>query len=88
MSQAVVAIKLVKCVKEYVLLKNADDPSLVQRRNDLYEKILLIGETAAFFGDYEAMKSLHDAAERLVGNNNSIGYHLNHIWHGVGTWIG
>lgn len=87
MSDAYIEEKLVAFVKEYAKLRAATDLELVERRGNLYEKIRLIGETAAFFGRYEAMQKLHDAAEQLVGNDNSVGYHLNYVWDGVGTWI-
>lgn len=56
------------------------------RDEETKEKIRLIGSTAAFFGGFNAMNQLHDAAERLVGNDNSIGGRLNGLWDGIGGW--
>ena len=52
----------------------------------LKEKIQIAGMTASFFGGFAAMKRLHDAAEALVGNDNSIGYRLNYMWDGIRGW--
>jgi hypothetical protein len=48
--------------------------------------IRLIGQTAAFFGGFDGMISLHDAAEAMVGNTNEIGYYLNLLWDRIGGW--
>ena len=48
--------------------------------------IELVGQTAAFFGNYDGMKALHDAAEALVGGDNSVGFYLNAMWDGIGGW--
>lgn len=75
---------LVELVKEY----DAMDSN--ERRADkgqaIRKNIQLIGLTAAFFGGYDAMIKLHDAAEELVGSDNSVGYYLNQIWDGIGGW--
>lgn len=52
----------------------------------LRKEVKTIGMTAAFFGDYDGMKKLHDACEALVGNDNSVGYWLNTMWDGIGSW--
>lgn len=54
---------------------------------ELLEMIHSIGYTAAFFGGFEAMKKLHDAAEAYVDNDNSVGYWLNQMWDGIGGWF-
>lgn len=64
------------------LVKNLDE----ERNDAAIEKIRLIGSTAAFFGGYPAMEKLHDAAEVLVGNDNSVGSRLNGLWDGIGGW--
>lgn len=51
------------------------------------ETLYTVGRTAAFFGGYAGMIALHDAAESLVGNNNSVGYVLNWMWDGIGGWM-
>lgn len=53
---------------------------------EIVNKVQTIGRTAAWFGGFDAMKKLHDAAEETVGNNNSVGYHLNWMWDGIGGW--
>lgn len=72
---------IVELVKQYDAL-DRDDPE-VQK---LVDQLRLIGRTAAFFGGYAGMIKLHDAAEALVGKNNSVGYHLNQLWDGIGGW--
>lgn len=54
--------------------------------NEIVVKLQLIGQTAAFFGGFDGMTRLHDAAEALVGRDNSVGYTLNQAWHGIGGW--
>lgn len=52
----------------------------------IVDQLRLIGSTAAFFGGYAGMIKLHDAAERIVGSDNSVGYYLNRMWDGIGGW--
>jgi hypothetical protein len=56
------------------------------RGQAIYHDLRLIGYTADFFGGFDGMKKLHDAAERLVDNDNSIGYWLNSMWDRIGSW--
>ena len=58
------------------------DPRGLSIRHD----IVLIGQTAAYFDGYDGMKKLHDDAEALVGNDNSVGFWLNTLWDGIGGW--
>jgi hypothetical protein len=71
-------------------IKTWDGMTPDERRNPaglaLRNEVKAIGMTAAFFGDYDAMKRLHDAAEDLVGNDNSVGYWLNTMWDQIGDW--
>lgn len=53
---------------------------------EIVNKVQTIGRTAAWFGGFDAMKQLHDAAEETVGNDNSVGYQLNWMWDGIGGW--
>lgn len=75
---------LVQMVREY------EQMSQNERKNIagivLLGKIHTAGRTAAFFGGYDSMKQLHDAAEKLVGSDNSVGYWLNLMWDGIGGW--
>ena len=73
--------QLIALVKEYESHER-DDP----KRGPLLMKLRLIGQTAAFFDGYDGMKRLHDAAEAIVGCDNSIGYTLNYVWDGIGGW--
>lgn len=52
----------------------------------LCDQIRVAGATAAFLGGFDAMEKLHNAAEELVGGNNSVGYWLNYMWDGIGGW--
>lgn len=56
------------------------------RGQAIYHDIRLIGQTAAFFGGFDGMIALHDAAEALVGRDNSVGYYLNLLWDRIGGW--
>lgn len=62
-----------------------------QRNSDggalLRAQIEAAGQAASFFGGYDGMKKLHDACEQQVGNDNSIGYHLNYLWDMIGGWM-
>lgn len=85
-SQDQLPCRLVKLVQNFHQLGGylSDKPEA----EALLENIRIVGRTADFFGGYEAMKKLHDAAEELVGNDNSIGYWLNKNWDGIGSWWG
>lgn len=61
--------------------------ALDARIDALARRIQVVGLTAAFFGGYAGMKQLHDAAEALVGSDNSIGATLNRLWDGFGGWL-
>lgn len=71
-------------VKQYEAIPNQDKSE--EAAQQIIDKLRLIGRTAAFFGGYDGMKRLHDAAEALVGSDNSIGYRLNYVWDGIGGW--
>ncbi|NCU67958.1 hypothetical protein GWK50_19230 (plasmid) [Acidovorax sp. 210-6] len=75
MEQPTVAI-----TRELDGLRGKADPEANARRDELYARLRLIGATAAFFGGYDGMKKLHDAAEQLVGNTNEAGYYVNRAW--------
>lgn len=76
--------RLVALVKEYEQMTPRE--RLTNGRNVL-QCICTAGRTAAFFDGYRGMKRLHDAAEKLVGNDNSVGYWLNRLWDGIGDWL-
>lgn len=89
--------QLVDWVREFDALKDQRrgmtyrDPmelrdGLDARIDALAERVQVVGLTAAFFGGFEGMRSLHDAAEALVGRDNSVGFHLNRLWDGIGGW--
>lgn len=75
---------LVKMVQKYELMSSYERDGVEGKK--LREMIHLVGSTAAFFGRYDGMKKLHDAAEKAVGNDNSIGYRLNLMWDRIGGW--
>lgn len=72
------------------LVKRYDDMDSDTRQSKvgiaLRDHIRVAGATAAFLGGFDAMKQLHNAAEELVGSNNSVGYWLNYMWDGIGGW--
>ena len=75
----------------FELVREWDRMDSAERRDSARGKAIqhdieLIGQTAAFFGGYDAMKRLHDAAEEIVGYDNSIGYWLNPLWDRIGGW--
>lgn len=72
---------LVKLVQDW---KSVPDSS--RKKSVLLTNIILMGRTAAFFGGYDAMIKLYDAAEKRVGDNNSVGYWLNYMWDSIGGW--
>lgn len=78
---------IVEITRELDELRGERDPEPCMRRDELYVRLRLIGATAAFYGGYDAMKKLHDAAERLVGNTNEAGYYINKAWDMIGGWM-
>lgn len=77
---------IVEMTRELDELRGQNAPEVNARRDELYARLRLIGATAAFYGGYDAMKKLHDAAERLVGNTNKAGCYITRAWDGVGGW--
>lgn len=77
-------VYLVKLVQKYELMSSHEREE--DEGKKLREMIHVVGSTAAFFGRYDGMKELHDAAEKIVGNDNSIGYRLNLMWDRIGGW--
>jgi len=71
-------------VRQYDELPRRDQDGVAG--NALRDKVRTIGRVAAYFGGFDAMKKLHDAAEDAVGNDNSVGYWLNQFWDGIGGW--
>jgi len=78
---------IVEITRELNKLCGQRNPKAEIRRDELYAQLRLIGATAAFYDGYDAMKKLHDAAERLVGNTNDAGYYINRAWDMVGGWM-
>jgi hypothetical protein len=76
---------IVELVKQWDAMSGAERET--PRGHAILNDVQLIGQTAAFFGGYGAMKKLHDAAENRVGNDNSVGYWINRMWDGVGSWL-
>lgn len=75
---------VVELVKEYDAMNSSERGE--DRGQAIRKDIRLIGTTAAFFGGADGMTELHDAAEALVGKDNSVGYWLNKLWDGIGGW--
>lgn len=76
---------IVELVKEYDAMGSAERAN--ERGQAIVKDIRLIGNTAAFFGGYDGMTRLHDAAEALVDKDNSVGFWLNRMWDGIGGWL-
>lgn len=76
---------LVKLVRDYDqrICKSSDDPEL----KVIVAQIRAMGHAASFFGGFDGMTALHDAAEAATGKRNDIGYRLNHLWDGIGGWL-
>ena len=75
--------ELIELVNKMIGLEGDSSEQANLERDQVREKIKLIGRTAAFFG---GMEKLHDACEDLTGNCNVIGYELNRAWDGIGGW--
>lgn len=75
---------IVELIKEYDAMDS--DARDEVRGQVIVKDIRLIGNTAAFFGGYDGMTKVHDAAEALAGKDNSVGYWLNKMWDGIGGW--
>lgn len=75
--------QLIDLVNTLISLQGDQSEQANMERDQVREKIKLIGRTAAFFG---GMEKLHDACEDLTGNRNEIGYELNRAWDGIGGW--
>jgi len=82
--EATIEEKIVALVKEWAGIERSQREQA--RGQEILHDLQLIGRTAAFFDGYWGMKKLHDAAEDIVGNDNSIGYWLNWMWDGIGSW--
>lgn len=77
---------IIEITQELAQLRGRDEFATNARRDELYARLRLVGATAAFFGGWDAMKKLHDAAEALSGNNNEAGYYINRAWDMIGGW--
>ena len=55
-------------------------------RDQVREKIEIIGRAAAFFGGFDGMTKLHNQCEAMTGKTNEIGDVLNRTWDGIGGW--
>lgn len=75
---------IVEIVREFDSLPRPARDS--ERGKAILNELVLIGQTAAFFGGFEGMIELHNAAEHLVGDSNEVGYYLNQAWDGIGGW--
>ena len=69
--------ELIELVNKMIGLEGDSSEQANLERDQVREKIQMIGRTAAFFGGFGGMAQLHDACEDLTGNRNVIGYELN-----------
>lgn len=76
---------LVELILEWDLMSEDQRKSAQGQR--ILSEVQLIGITANYFGGYEGMRKLHDAAEARVDNSNQVGYWLNRMWDLIGSWL-
>lgn len=78
--------QLIVFSREMIHLRGKTTATAEAERDQVREKIQLIGRTAAFFGGYDGMMKLHNACEASTGNSNEVGDVLNRAWDGIGGW--
>ena len=62
---------------------HTNTPTEEARLDQVVRECRIIGETAAFFGGYDAMLKLNHAIIDAGGDSNSLGY----LWDGIAGWI-
>jgi hypothetical protein len=75
---------LVKLTQEWDQMDS--DARRGPRGQEIKHDIELIGIATDHVGGFDAMTRLHNQAEALVGNDNSVGFYLNSMWDGIGGW--
>lgn len=78
--------QLIGLARDMVRLRGNSADQASTERDQVREKIQIIGRTAAFFGGFDGMTKLHNACEEMTGNRNEIGDVLNRAWDGIGGW--
>lgn len=78
--------QLIGLVRDMIRLRGDTSSSAETERDQVREKIQIIGRTAAFFGGFDGMTKLHDKCEAMTGNRNEIGGVLNLAWDRIGGW--
>lgn len=78
--------QLIGLARDMIRLRGNSTVEADAERDQVREKIQIIGRTAAFFGGFDGMTKLHDACETMTGNRNEIGHVLNLAWDGIGVW--
>lgn len=72
--------ELVALVQQYDQLKDRDTPEGAA----LIARVRAMGWAASFFGGYEGMSKLCQAAEEL---DRKAGYWINYTWHDIAGWM-
>lgn len=78
--------QLIGLCRDMIRLRGDASRDANAERDQVREKIQIIGRTAAFFGGFDGMTKLHDACEAMTGNRNEIGDVLNRAWDQIGDW--
>lgn len=78
--------QLIGLARDMIRLRGDSTAEAETERDQVREKIQIIGRTAAFFGGFNGMTKLHDACEAMTGNRNEIGDVLNRAWDRIGDW--
>lgn len=82
----VIQEQLIGLCGDMVRLRGISTDKANADRDQVREKIQIIGRTAAFFAGFDGMTKLHNACETMTGNRNEIGDVLNHAWDCIGGW--
>ena len=79
--------QLIGLTGDMIRLRGTSTAQADSERNQVRDKIQIIGRTAAFFGGFDGMTKLHNACEAMTGNCNEVGDVLNRAWDGIGGWF-
>lgn len=78
--------QLIGLARDMIRLRGNSTAQADADRDQVREKIQIIGRTAAFFGGFDGMTKLHNSCEAMTGNRNEIGDVLNRAWDGISGW--
>ena len=72
--------QLIDLARDMIRLRGDRSAAADAERDQVREKIEIIGRTAAFFGGFDGMTKLHNECEAMTGKTNEIGDVLNREW--------